>query len=176
MGKGTLVGALMALSVVPLAGCYTSNGLLLDADAAVRPLADGLYERADAEHERIQVSRQPDGWYVVEPFNPNGTIGETRKVLFNPLDAGPLKAFAAAEQTDDGFVYAVVIVQGERVFLATPDCADPLDASLAVDHGGVQADDEAMTHNCVFRTREAVMTALADFVGQADFGAPYLKH
>jgi hypothetical protein len=172
-GKRALFAVLAALA---LSACYASNTLLLDPDAAAHPLADGVYERADAEHERIQLTREADGWYDVEQFNANGTIGETRKVLLNPLDAGGLKAFAAAEQGDDGFTYAVVVVQGERVFLATPDCADPLDASLAVDHGGEQEDDDAMTHNCVFRTREAVMTALADFVGQADFGAPYLKH
>jgi hypothetical protein len=173
MGKEAIVATFAALA---LCACYASNALLLDTDAAAHPLADGVYERADAQHERLQLTREADGWYDVEDFNPNGTIGETRKVLLNPLDAGGLKAFAAAERTDDGFVYAVVVVQNERVFLATPDCADPLDASLAVDHGGAREDDDSMTHNCVFRTREAVMTALADFVGQADFGAPYIKH
>jgi hypothetical protein len=95
--------------------------------------------------------------------------------LFTPLPVSDLKAFAAVEETDDGFTYAVVVQQGERVYLATPDCADPLDASLAVDHGGVQADDDAMTHNCLFKDPGALMAALSAYAGQAEFGAPYLR-
>jgi hypothetical protein len=166
---------LILLAALTLAACYASNILLLDPDAAVHPLDDGVYQRDDADHERLQVSRDPDGWYRVEQFNANGTIGDTKRVLFNPLPLGELKAYAVAQETDAGFVYSVVIQQGERVFLATPDCADPLDASVAVDHGGQPDDDDAMTHNCLFKDRDALIGALADYAGQADFGAPYIR-
>jgi hypothetical protein len=174
-----LGAALGLIAALALAACYTSNALLLDPDAAVHPLADGVYERADASHERYRISLTPDGWYDVEDFNPNGTIGLTHKVVFNRLEdqdgAEAPHSFAVAEETENGFVYAAVLVRGERVYLATPDCADSLDAGLAVDHGGQREDDDAMSHDCVFRTKEAVMAALTDFVGQADFGAPYLR-
>jgi hypothetical protein len=163
------------VAALTLAGCYTSGRLLLDPDDAVRPFDDGVYERADASHDAYRLTREPDGWYGVEQVNANGTLGQTHRVLFTPLPVSDLKAFAAAEETDDGFTYAVVVQQGERVYLATPDCADPLDASLAVDQGARQDDDEAMTHNCFFSSREAVLAALGDYAGQADFGAPYLK-
>ena len=173
--KGNLVWPLLLVAAVSLAACYTSGRLLLDQDAAAHPFEDGTYERADASHEAYHLTRALDGWYSVEAVNANGTLGITHRVLFTPLPVGDLKAFAAAEETEDGFTYAVVIQQGERVYLATPDCADPLDASLAVDHGARQDDDEAMTHNCFFSSREAVIAALGDYAGQADFGAPYLK-
>jgi hypothetical protein len=116
-----------------------------------------------------------DGWYEVSQFNPDGTIGQTRRALFNSLADEAPNAYAVAEETQQGYVYAVVLVRDERVYLATPDCSDPLDRSLAVDHGGLQEDDDDMTHNCKFRAQDAVLSALVAFAGQADFGAPYLK-
>jgi hypothetical protein len=166
---------LLTLAALALGACYASHTLLLDPDAAVQPLEDGVYARDGGDHGRWRIGRDPDGWYRVEAFNPNGTLGQTRRALFNALPLGAVKAFAIAEETDDGFVYAVAVKQGERVYLATPDCADPLDKGLAVDHGGQPEDDDSMTHNCFFRTRDAVLSALADYAGQADFGAPYLK-
>jgi hypothetical protein len=173
--KAAAFSLFLVLAALTLGACYASNRLLLDTDAAAHPLEDGVYERADAEHERIRLSRDPDGWYDVEQFNPNGTIGETRRVLFNALPLDGPKAYAVAEETPDGYLYGVVLQPDERVYLATPDCADPLDASLAVDHGGVQADDNAMTHNCLFKDRDALISALADYAGQAEFGAPYTR-
>ena len=162
-------------AALTLAACYTSADLLLDADDAAHPFEDGVYVRSDPSHQAYHLAREPDGWYGVEEVNANGTLGQTHRVLFTPLPVGDLTAFAAAEETDDGFVYAVVIQKDERVYLATPDCADPLDASLAVDQGARQDDDEGMTHNCFFSSRKALTAALGDYVGQADFGAPYLK-
>lgn len=166
---------LAALAGLCLSGCYVSNRLLLDPDAAAHPLPDGIYERTGGDHARWRVDLDPDGWYSVERYNDNGTLGLTRRALFTPLPGTGLKAFAVAEQRDDGFVYSVVVVQDDRVYLATPDCSDPLDDSLAVDQGATEGDDEAMTHTCSFRTRDAVLAALANYAGQADFGAPYLR-
>ncbi len=98
----------LALAALMLAGCYISNRLLLDPEAAAHPLDDGVYARADGS-DRWRVSRALDGWYAVEHYNMNGTIGETRRVLFNDLPLGALSAFAVAEQTDEGFVYAVIM-------------------------------------------------------------------
>jgi hypothetical protein len=171
--KAAALSLLLCLAALALGACYASNMLLLDPEAAAHPLDDGVYERDSGD--RWRVTLDPDGWYRVEQFNANGTIGETRRVLFNSLPEKGDNAFAVAEQTDDGFVYAVAVKQDERVYLATPDCADPLDASLAVDHGGVAEDDDSMTHNCLFKNRDALSSALADFAGQADFGAPYQR-
>jgi hypothetical protein len=173
--KSVLVSAVVALAALALGACYASSMLLLNPDEAAHPLADGIYERDGGDHDRLRVTERMDGWYDVERFNPDGTLGETRQVLFNALpDAGD-KAYAVAEQSDEGYVYGVVLVRDERVYLATPDCSDPLDRSLAVDHGGLPEDDDSMTHNCSFRSRDAVLSALADYAGQADFGAPFQK-
>ena len=160
-----------------LAGCYASSGLLLDADAAVQPLLDGVYVRDDDPEDRFQLTQTAGGGYRVERFNVNGTIGQTHHILLTPmaLDDGRA-AFAVAEQTDDGYAYAVALIDGGRVQLATPDCADPLDLNLAVDQGGEADDDIGMTPACKFRDRVALLSALAAFAGQADFGRPYQRH
>ena len=170
--KTAILSALLACVAVALAGCYASTRLLLDADAPAHPLDDGLYQRAGGDDARLRITVRPDGWYDVEQVDANGVIGQTHRVLLNPLPLGALKAFAAAEETDDGFIYGVVLVQGERVFLATPDCADPLDASLAVDHGGQPDDDDDMTHDCRFRDPGALAVGADGLCGSSRLRRP----
>ena len=173
--KPTLI--LLALCGLLLSGCFASSGLLLDADAAVHPLADGVYVRDGDPDDRVRLSVQADGWYLAERFNENGTIGETQRALFNATDPiGGHPAFAIAVETPDGFDYATTFTDGGRVFLATPDCGDPLDRNLAVDHGGDAGDDADMTRTCSFHNRGSLLAALAAFTGQADFGRPYQRH
>ena len=170
------LACLLALLTLCLAACYASPGLLLDADAAIQPLLDGVYVRDGDPADRFQLTETADGWYRVERFNANGTIGETRRALFTPMALEDGRAaFAIAVQTDDGYTYAVAMLTNGRVQLATPDCADPSDRNLAVDHGGDADDDELMTA-CTFHNRGALLSALAAFAGQADFGAPYQRH
>ena len=160
-----------------LCACYASSGLLLDPDAAVQPLIDGVYVRDGDPADKFQVTQAADGWYRISRFNPNGTIGETHRVLCTLMaleGGGP--AFALAQQTDDGYAYAVATMDKGRVQIATPDCTDPADLNLAVDHGGKADDDDAMTPTCTFHNRGALLSALAAFAGQADFGRPYQRH
>jgi hypothetical protein len=167
----------LVLSGLVLAGCYASPGLLLDRDEAVQPLIDGVYARDGDPSDRFQLTETADGWYRVERFNANGTIGETHQALLTPMALEDGRAaFAIAEQTDDGYAYAVAMITNGRVQLATPDCADPLDRNLAVDHGGDADDDSGMTPACTFHNRGALLSALAAFAGQADFGRPYQRH
>jgi len=159
-----------------LAACYASHGMLLDTDEAAQPLLDGIYVRDGDPADRFQVTETADGGYRFERFNANGTIGETRRALFTPMaleDGRP--AFAIAVQEGDGYAYAVAMIAQGRVQLATPDCADPADRNLAVDHGGDADDDGAMTA-CTFHNRGALLSALAAFAGQADFGGSYQRH
>jgi hypothetical protein len=160
-----------------LSGCYASPGLLLDSDAAVQPLADGVYARDGDPADRFHLTQTADGGYRAERFNANGTLGETHRLLATPmaLDDGRA-AFAIADRTDEGYAYAVAMIDGRRVQIATPDCADPADRNLAVDHGGEADEDEAMTPACTFHNRVALLSALAAFAGQADFGRPYQRH
>jgi hypothetical protein len=96
-------------------------------------------------------------------------------VLANEAELDGREGYALAEETDDGYVYAAAFVEQGRVYLATPDCSDSLDRDDAVDHGAEPQDDETMTHNCLFRTRDAVIAALSAFAGHADIGAPYQR-
>jgi hypothetical protein len=168
---------ILAACALILSGCYASTNLLLDPDAAVHPMADGVYTRDGDPDDRFQISVQADGWYLAERFNPNGTIGESDRVLVNAMDPiGGHPAFAIAVETPDGFDYATAFTDGQRVFLATPDCSDPLDRNLAVDQTGEQGDDADMTRTCKFHNRGALLAALTAFAGQADFGRPYQRH
>ena len=167
---------LLAVLMAALSACYASTRLLLDPTAAAHPLEDGVYVRDGDATDTLKVTQEPDGWYSVEKIDPAGGIGETHRVLANEAELDGRDGYVLAEQTDDGFVYSIGFVEDKRVYLATPDCADPLDHDDAIDHGGEAQDDEAMTHNCLFRTRDAVIAALSGFAGHADFGAPYQRH
>jgi hypothetical protein len=162
-------------ATVVLSACYGSPKLLLDPDEAAHPIADGVYQR-QGEAERYQVSVGSDGWYQVEEIEAGGLIGQSHRVLLNEvtLDGGR-EAFAVAEQADEGYEYAVALVDHGRVFLATPDCADPLDRNDAVDHDGQPEDDNPMTRICSFKTRGALVAALAAFAGHANLGVPYFR-
>ena len=168
--------AALLLTGLGLTGCYGSSGLLLDPDEAVQPLAEGTYIQ-EGGGDRLRLIQTADGWYEVETMFADGTIGETHRALVNLIATPSGGAFAIAEQRGDGgYAYAVARVEGGRVQLATPDCADPADRDLAVDHGVAEEDDGPMTPTCSFHNRVALMSALAAFAGQADFGRPYIRH
>ena len=171
------IAPVLAACALLLSGCYASTKLLLDPEAAVQPLPAGIYVRDGDPDDRFQISIEADGWYRAERFNENGTIGETERVLVNATDPiGGHPAFAIAVETPDGFDYATAFTDGGRVFLATPDCGDPLDRNLAVDQTGDAGDDADMTRTCPFHNRGALLAALTAFAGQADFGRPYQRH
>ncbi len=165
---------ILLFAALLLSACYASDRLLLDPDAAVQPLADGLYARQDGDPARFQLTREPDGWYRAEAVEPGGLLGESHRLLVNRAGGGG-HDFVIAAETADGFVYAIAHLDGRRVFLATPDCSDGLDRSLALDQGATADEDDPMTRHCHFRTRDAVLPALTAFAGSAELGAPYLR-
>lgn len=174
--NASIRSGLIALLGLLLAGCYASDRLLFDPADAAHPLEDGTYVRGGDPLDKVQITLEPDGWYAVARYDPNGLIGETHRVLAVEADLGGREGYALAEQTDDGFVYGVAFVEDGRVYLATPDCANSTDRDDAVDHGGEPQDDEAMTHNCLFRNRDAALAALSAFAGHAVYGEPYQRH
>lgn len=167
---------LLLCAVMALAACYASPVLLLDPAEAAHPLEEGTYQRDDGVQARFRVSLGSDGWYRIEQVDPGGLIEESHRVLLNAMTLeGGREGYVAAQQTDDGYAYAVVYLDHGRVYLATPDCVDPLDRNEAVDHGGQAEDDDPMTHICSFKTRGGLVAALAAYAGQASFGAPYIR-
>jgi hypothetical protein len=167
---------LIAVLSLALSACYASDALLLNPSEPAHPIEEGTYARAGADQDQVRVNLDPDGWYRIEQIQAGGLIGESHRVLLNPLTLdGGREGFAAVQEGDDGYDYAVGFVDHGRVYLATPDCVDPLDRADAVDHGGFADDDDPMTHKCLFRNRPALLSALAVFAGHAEFGAPYQK-
>jgi len=166
---------LLISAALVLAACYASPGLLLDPGEAAHPIDDGVYQQ-DGDDARYRVNQGSDGWYRIEQVEQGGLIGQSHRVLLNAMTLdGGREGFAVAEQTDEGYAYAVAYLDHGRVYLATPDCVDPLDRNDAVDHGARAEDDDPMTHICKFRTRGAVLAALAAYAGHASFGAPFLR-
>ncbi len=167
---------LLAAIGLLLSGCYVSDRLLVDAGEAVHPIVDGTYVRDGDPSDKLSITLEPDGWYAVAKYDPNGLIGRTHRVLAIEGDLGGEDGYVLAEQTSDGFTYAIGRVDGTRVYLATPDCSDPLDRSDAIDQGGEARDDGPMSNNCLFRSRAALMAALSGFAGHAVYGEPYQRH
>jgi hypothetical protein len=163
----TCLGVLAA--ALALAGCYGSQALLLDPALAIHPLADGVYAQAGDGGARLRLTLEPDGWYAVERLDAQGLLGETHRVLVNSLGGD----FVLAEDGDDGFSYAVARIEGAQLYLAAPDCADPLDRDDAEDQGASL--DEGPSNLCRFTTREALTAALTAFEGHADFGAAFQR-
>jgi len=159
----------LVLAAALLGGCYVSGDLLLDPSAAVHPLADGIYGRQGDPGDRFKLSLEPDGWYAVERVDPSGVLGQTERVLVNPSGDG----FALADETPDGFRYAFARVAGQRLYLAAPDCADPLDRDDAEDQDALSDDDAPGA--CRFKSRAALSAALTAFAAHADFGAPFVR-
>jgi hypothetical protein len=171
-----VVRTLVTLLGLALSGCYVSDRLLIDPGEAAHPIEDGTYVRDGDPHDELSITLEPDGWYAVAKYNNNGLIGRSHRVLATPADLGGEEGFILAEQTGDGFTYAIGRLEGGRVYLATPDCSDPLDRSDAVDQGGEARDDGPMSNNCLFRSRAALMAALSGFAGHAVYGEPYQRH
>jgi hypothetical protein len=160
-----------------LGGCYVSGDLLLDGDQAAHPLAEGTYVRDGDPAEAWRVILEADGWYDLERVYPNGTLGETQRLMLAPAGQAAGRAvYDAAVETDDGYAYGAIEVEGPRVFMAAPDCGDPLERNLAVDQGADASEDGSMTRACSFHGRSALLAALSAFAGQADFGRPFLRH
>ena len=171
-----LIATALALVALALAACYASPALLLDPSEAAHPLEDGVYQRDDDDQARFRVNLGSDGWYRIEQIDPGGLIEESHRVLLNAMTLeGGREGYVLAQQTDEGYEYAVAYLDHGRVYLATPDCVDPLDRNDAVDHGGQAEDDDPMTHICSFKTRGALTAALASYAGHASFGAPYIR-
>lgn len=163
----TRLGVLAA--ALALAGCYGSQTLLLDPAQAAHPLADGVYAQSGDGGARLRLTLEPDGWYAVEQLDAQGVLGETHRVLVNSLGGD----YVLADDGEDGFTYAVARIEGEQLYLAAPDCADPLDRDDAEDQGATL--DDGPSNLCRFSTRAALTAALTAFEAHADFGAPFQR-
>ena len=160
----------LAVAAGLLQGCYLSDRLLVDPADAVHPLADGVYARQGDSQDRFRLTLQPDGRYAVERVAADGALEETHTVLVTPQGDG----YLLAEARDDGFAYALARVQGADLYLAAPDCADPLDRNAAEDQGA-DLDLPDAAGACGFDSAAALDAALETFEGHADFGQPYRR-
>jgi hypothetical protein len=166
---------IMALASVLLAGCYVSTNLYLDPSESEAPLVTGVYSRPTARGDEIKrVTHEPDGWYLVEIVDQDGTIGDSYRVLFNKMEMdGDRQGYIFASlDRDQDYFYGVMIVDHDGIHLGQPDCADEDDRNLAED-AGADFDQDTSRPSCRFHDADSLKQALATFADQTDFGTPF---
>jgi len=152
--------ALLACGVL-LSGCYESQDLLLDKDAALQPLRAGVHTliAEDGTVTRLSLSLDPDGWYEVQEIKDGGGDGP-HKVLVNALDEDgtrSLYAYATYDGHESAYVYGVIAVNADGgVERKASDCRRAADAKIAADSGA-----DRLTDSCQFnRNDKALLNAL----------------
>lgn len=168
--------ALAVVAGLSLAGCYISDGLLLEPGAALQPIPGGDYVSSDGSVRRLTML--PDGWYAQRVRQPRGAWGPSGRFLANRLGriAGR-DVYVVAQYGRDvpGYVYAVVAVQGDSFALAAPDCSKPADAALAGTWNGRSRTLKDLDKVCDFANRQSLLGALRAFAAQAQFEPPYRR-
>src|SRR5262249_22726546 len=105
---------LLAICGGLLSGCYESQDLLLDRDAARQPLAAGEHRLIgeDGTVTQLRFSLQPDGWYEVQEITADGAE-DAHKILVNDLDKDAKHtayAYATYDGHESAYVYGVLAV------------------------------------------------------------------
>ena len=155
--------AAVVAAAFTLSGCWMSKVPLLEPREAVFPMRDGTYIRInelDGKREQI-VFRRRGAWYDVTVQG----MG-TQRLMFEPIDAGRLDAYAyMTRQSGDEYYYGVMIFRRRSVEEIRPDCSEDAEYANAV---GVYANDDG---ECVFKDRESLIRALEEVAlnGRVDY-------
>lgn len=166
--------AWVAILSALLCGCYESHQLLLDAKAAVQPVAAGEYRRDKDAVARLRPRR--DGAYDVWFGNDDGQWDGPHVLWINRLgEAGGRTLYVMAERDspDDDFTYAVAYIDEDKVYEAAPQCDEPAAQTAAKAAGATQEDGKYAP--CLFTDRAALFQALTAFAATADFGQPFVR-
>ena len=176
---------LACLAALLLAGCYESNGMLLDASQSRQPITEyqDFTYGSDTKHH-ANLNPRSDGWYdyeeaTVKDDGSDGTWSH-RSVLVNYLESTngwDVYVFGYWDDTEKAYVYGVLVDQpGGRWQTITPSC-DP----VMGDEKWVQSDADAAkqagadlkTSNfedvCVFTSADALFNAMRNVVATPGF-------
>lgn len=177
---------LLLLAGVLLAGCYESNGLLLDASASRQPIStyqDWNYGSGDHRYH-ARLNPRSDGWYNYEEakINDNGGEGEWKHhtVLLNYLEnvnGIDVYVYGTRDDNEKAYYYGVVIVRGDGSWQSvTPSC-DPvsadekwLDADVdAAKRAGATVKSTEAEDICDFADQATLLQAMRNVVSHPDF-------
>jgi hypothetical protein len=168
-----LAGAALLLS-----GCYVSDELLLDTSSAVTPLADGTYANGS---DRKYLTSSGDGQYLVYYYNKDGSLMSSADRMYmvrdEDLELGSEYVYLyAKEDSDIGWIYGLIVVDGNAVYEMHPDCDIADDRDIATKDGARYSADEDFGDECVFTDAGSVITALEDYYMSSDeSGSPYYR-
>ena len=166
-----LLAVLFAATTLALAGCYTSEKLLLDPSQAATPLALGhqiAISTGDGDKpEPVDIRLGADRWYVVRDD------GKDQRLLFTPMaGAAPgdqRYAFASGEGDSGGFLYGVATRRQGVVYFDLPSCDQVAAREAAAAHGvAPPVGKAAMSPVCTFTDAGSLMGALKDYADHAD--------
>lgn len=177
---------ILILSALLLAGCYESNGLLLDAGQSRQPITtyqDWNYGSGDHRYH-ARLNPRSDGWYNYEEakIDSNGAEGDWKHhtVLLNYLTAAngyDIYAFGTWDDGEKAYFYGVVVVGSNGFWQSiTPSCdvvgADEAwydkDVSAAKNAGAtIKSGDDSDA--CQFTSRDQLFQALNNVVNTPGF-------
>lgn len=165
-----------------LAGCYESNGQLLDAGASRQPVTsyqDWTY--GGGEHRyHARLNPRADGWYDYEEAKIDGSGQEGdwkhHTVLLNYLMASngyDVYVFGTWDDSEHAYFYGVVVVGANGFWQSiTPSC-DPVgadqdwyqrDLNAAKAAGAEVKSIDDMEDVCMFASRDALFDAMRNVV------------
>jgi hypothetical protein len=178
---------MILLTGLTLAGCYESDGLLLDPAAARQPIAgakDWTYGSGGWRfHARL--TAQPNGWYdyAETRLDENGADGSwrTHTVLLNALTSAggyDLFVYGTYNRTDSAFMYGIVAVGKDGFWQSVlPNC-DPANAeakwhladvkAATAAGGNIKALDDYESV-CHFTKREQLFAAMRNVIATPGF-------
>jgi len=175
------------LAALLLAGCYESNGLLLDVSAARQPITtyqDWNYGTGDHRYH-ARLNPRSDGWYDYEEAKINDDGSEAawkhHNVVLNYLTAAngyDVYVYGTWDDGEKAYYYGVVVVGTNGFWQSvTPNC-DPVNADEAwykPDLGAAQAAGatvktiDGMEDVCLFTSKEQLFQAMNNVIAEPGF-------
>ena len=169
MSKAIRAAAVLAASL-GLSGCYESETMLLDEHAAAQPLASqGASCAGDVgeNQTKAQLTAQPDGWYLWQCQNEDGSWEKGDRVLLNALGGRDgYRVYVLGAEDPGSSIYGLVEVSADgRWYSHLPSC-DHSDE----DRAGAAAAGAAMNKDtCDFTSREQLFAAMKAIMARDDF-------
>lgn len=178
---------LTALAALALAGCYESNGQLLDAAQARQPVStyqDWTYGSGDHRYH-ARLNPRSDGWYDYEEakIKDDGSEADWKHhtVLLNYLESENGKdiyVFGTWDDSEHAYFYGVVVTGPNGYWQSvTPSC-DPLsadeawyqpDLDAAKQAGATVKTIEDTEDVCLFASQATLFQAMRNVVANSGF-------
>ncbi len=178
---------IVLLAALLLAGCYESNGQLLDTSASRQPITayqDWTYGSGNHKYH-ARLNPRADGWYDYEEakIDSDGKEGDWKHhtVLLNYLMAAngyDVYVYGTWDDSEHAYFYGVVVTGANGFWQSiTPSCdpvgADPdwyqPDTNAAKQAGAVVKSIDDMEDVCLFTSRDALFGAMRNLVNADGF-------